>query len=56
MRLCICVKCVDLFYKGLKKYTAHTDTKHNTKSSRYQLFVGGKMLKLLASISLVLVY
>ena len=30
-----------VFPRGEQKYTAHTDTNHNTNSSRYQLVVGG---------------
>ena len=45
MQLLICVKCVDFFLRGEINYTDHTDTNHNTKSSRYQLVIRGKNAK-----------
>ena len=44
------------FPRGKRNYKAHADIKHNTKTYRYQLVIGGNNAKLLASISLIVVH
>ena len=45
MRLCIFVKFVDWFLRGKQNHIYQTVTHHNTKSSRYQLYLGGNNYK-----------